>query len=90
MDDDKRRPPADTREFLGMWHTVADQHFADQLNAILPGLLRGVGPSEPAATSVLAGRLLHALRLAAGPTGDLSVAVRYLKDVADLAVPEAE
>jgi hypothetical protein len=90
MDDDKHRAPRDTREFLGMWHTVADQHFVEQLNAILPGLLRGVSPSEPAAMSLLAGRLLQALRLAAGPGGDLSSAVRYLKESADQPSPGVE
>jgi hypothetical protein len=83
VDDDKHHPPQDTREFLGMWHAVTDQHFLEQLNAILPGLLRGVNPGEPAATAVLAGRLLQALRLAAGPSGDLSSAIRYLKEAAD-------
>jgi hypothetical protein len=81
--DEQHRAPRDTREFLGMWHAVSDQHFLDQLNAILPGLLRGVGPSDPAATSLLAGRLLQALRLAAGPNGDLSTALRYLKEAAE-------
>lgn len=90
MDDDKHRKPANTREFLGMWHAVTDQHFADQLNALLPGLLGSVDPSDRAATSVLAGRLLHALRLAAGPEGDLSVAIRYLKDAADQPMPDVK
>jgi hypothetical protein len=89
MEDDKHRP-ADTREFLGMWHAVTDQHFIEQLNLILPGLLRDVGPRDPAATAVLAGRLLQALRLAAGPGGDLSSAIRYLKEAADQPAPRNE
>jgi hypothetical protein len=83
MPDEHHRRPRDTREFLGMWHAVTDQHFADQMTALLPGLLRGTDLSEPNGTSLLAGRILHALRLAAGPDGDLTAAVHYLKDAAD-------
>jgi hypothetical protein len=83
MHDDQHRRPMDTREFLGMWHAVTDQHFAEQMNALLPGLLRGVNLAEPATMSVLAGRILHALRLAAGPDADLTAALRYLKDAAE-------
>ncbi len=90
MHDDEHRRPRDTREFLGMWHAVTDQHFVDQLNGLLPGLLQGVNLSEPATRSMLAGRLLHALRLAAGPEGDLTVAIRYLQDAADQPGPETE
>lgn len=83
MADDQRRGPADTQEFLGMWHTVTDQHFLEQLKTILPRLLRGIDPLDRATTSLLAGRVLQALRLAAGPSGDLTSAMRYLKEAAD-------
>jgi hypothetical protein len=38
MHDDQHRKPRDTREYLGMWHEFTEQHFAEQMNALLTRL----------------------------------------------------
>jgi hypothetical protein len=72
---ERRRHPADTKEFLAMWTAAKEEHFVQELAPLIPLLLEK--KTEEAARD-----LVRALHLAATPEGGLHAAMDYLTKVA--------
>jgi hypothetical protein len=74
--------PRDTKEFVAGWQHIVEEHVVSDL----AGALHKLAASERGGSGALARHVSHALQMAAGPTGGLQAAVRYLCDAADQAV----
>ena len=70
--------PLDTKEFVAGWQNIVEAQVVSDLIVALPKL----AVSEPGGTEALARHVAHALQLAAGPTGSVQAAVRYLSEAA--------
>jgi hypothetical protein len=82
---DAPHPPLTTREFAVRWHTLVEEHSVNRLAQSLSRLTPvppDSAPPPPEQYAELAGHLLQALRVAAGPTGGVEEAIRYLVQAA--------
>jgi hypothetical protein len=74
--------PRDTKEFVAGWQHIVEEHVVGDL----AGALQKLTASDRGGTGALARHVTHALQMAAGTTGSLQAAVRYLCDAADQSV----
>ena len=83
---ERRRPPANTEEFVAMWSATKEEHFVQELAQLLPALL-GSGKLDETQVGEVARHLVRALHLAARPEGGVHAAMDYLsKTVEDQAL----
>ncbi|HSB54450.1 MAG TPA: hypothetical protein VLD58_08840 [Gemmatimonadales bacterium] len=79
--DDVPHPPLTTREFAVRWHTLVEEHSVQRLTGSLSRLAPvppGSASLAPQQYTMMAGCILHALQVAASPSGGVEEAVRYL------------
>ena len=75
--------PFDTREFVSRWNAATEEHLVHQVRQILEGLgTRGVVPGLTGEqVARLSPIVVHALQIAATPSGGTHAAVEYLSTV---------
>ena len=82
---ERRRPLANTEEFVAMWSATKEEHFVKELVQLLPALL-GSAKLNATGTEEVARHFIRALHLAARPEGGVHAAMDYLtKTVEDKA-----
>ncbi len=83
--DDAPHSPLTTREFAVRWHTLVEEYsvnrLAQSLSRLTPVPPDSAAPA-PEQYAELAGRLFQALQMAAGSTGGVEEAIRYLVQAA--------
>jgi hypothetical protein len=75
---ERRRPLANTEEFVAMWSATKEEHFVQELVHLLPALL-GSGRLDETQIEEVARHLIRALHLAARPEGGVHAAMDYLR-----------
>jgi hypothetical protein len=75
---ERRRPLANTEEFVAMWSATKEEHLVQELVQLLPALL-GSAKLNAIGTEEVARHLIRALHLAARPEGGVHAAMDYLR-----------
>jgi hypothetical protein len=75
---ERRRPLANTEEFVAMWSATKEEHLVQELVQLLPALL-GSAKLNAIGTEEVAQHLIRALHLAARPEGGVHAAMDYLR-----------
>ncbi len=74
---ERRRPLANTEEFVAMWSATKEEHFVQELVQLLPALL-GSPKLDATRSEQIARHLVRAFHLAARPEGGVHAAMDYL------------
>ena len=83
---ERRRPLANTEEFVAMWSATKEEHFVQELVQLLPALL-GSGKLDETQIEEVARHLIRALHLAARPEGGVHAAMDYLRKTVEDEAP---